>query len=138
MATKLFKIQTDINKSHNGVSIQYPGTDFHVGIRRGDNPRFEEAVRDLRMESQGKKLLTGELNSREALNIMAPAVARHIIVDWKNLADNDGNPIPYSPQKAMEILQDPESTDLYLWVMKQANDPSNFRKQQAEAEAQGN
>ena len=34
-------------------------------------------------------------------------VAKTVLLGWRNLEDDDGNPIEYSHEKALELLRDP-------------------------------
>ena len=65
------------------------------------------------------------------------AIAHTIVLGWRNLEDDNGNSIPYSPEKALEFLKDPEMLDFYNWVLLTANNAELFRKQ-FDAESEGN
>jgi hypothetical protein len=37
------------------------------------------------------------------------------ILDWENLTDNDGNPIPYSKEKAFELLDTEKYFAMFIY-----------------------
>src|SRR5690606_19221049 len=118
-------IATDLQKEERGVWTTYPGTDLELLVARIGNPQWESMSRKL-LRQVRKERRKGELSEREAKQLLAPAVARCILLDWKNLEDEgpDGNPvpIPYSEAKALELLRDPRFKDLYEFVFSFAND----------------
>ncbi|MEC7119303.1 MAG: hypothetical protein VXW65_05295 [Pseudomonadota bacterium] len=57
-------------------------------------------------------------------------VAQHLIVDWRDVQDEEGNPIPYSVDVATKILE--QNVDLWKWLLKQAGDIQQSANEQVE------
>jgi hypothetical protein len=65
------------------------------------------------------------------------ALADTVLLGWENLDGDDGNPIPFSAEKAHEILTDPANDVLRQFVIDAACRSSGYR-QEAEEAARGN
>lgn len=52
--------------------------------------------------------------------------AEHVIVNWKDLKDDDGNEVPYSPDVAMELFASPGGDELYGELLVASLDAANF------------
>jgi hypothetical protein len=49
-----------------------------------------------------------------------------ILLDWRNVDDDNGAPLPYTPQEGAKILADPAYTDLKDFIQTQAVKRENF------------
>ncbi len=75
------------------------------------------------------KIIEGAIEELNAA--VAEAFARHVIRDWRNFQPNDdGVNEPFSVEKAVEILTDPEWTELYDDLYARAENADNFRDEQ--------
>ncbi len=63
------------------------------------------------------------------LEIIKPAVARHLLKGWENLQDDEGREIVYSPEKALELLNNPRLPSLCEDVLNFAGDDDRYRQQ---------
>ena len=61
--------------------------------------------------------------------IQNKALARYILLGWRNLTDDDDNSIPYSEEKAYELLCDPENFDFRKIVVALSGEQEVFRKE---------
>lgn len=60
-----------------------------------------------RDQREGGRLAGGLLpNVRDA--ILTRGMVEHILLDWKNLTDEDDQPVDYSKEQAMTLLCDPD------------------------------
>jgi len=137
MATRLKEIKTDLKKEVEGIWDTYPGTDFRCRIARSGNQNFEQHSKRLRKNAKIKRAAAGELTDKESKLAIAPAVAEFVLLDWEGLEDDDGNQIPYSVTKAVELLSDRAMDDFYNWVLKTSNNGEKF-KHDLEEESLGN
>jgi hypothetical protein len=48
---------------------------------------------------------------------LAKLVATFLLTGWEGIADDAGNPIPYSPEKALELLSDRAMRELVKQVI---------------------
>lgn len=132
---KLSSIKTDTVKSENGVWVDYE-SGIRLKIARIGNPAFQSFVSS-RQKNKIRGIRSGSISSQEAEQITKEAVARHILLDWQNVEDEDGLPLRYSPEKSLEILSDPQLSDLYSFVLVTSNNSEIYRLE-AQEEAKGN
>lgn len=132
MATNLKNLKTDREAETKGRWVKYPGTDVRFLIARMGNAEFEAAIRarrgDARVQKAMQEQAAGELTEAESRAAIAPVVASKILLGWENLADENNQPMTYSPELATKLLSDPELHDLYTWVLKQSNREQLYRK----------
>src|SRR5690606_17282659 len=104
---KLSALKLDTKKEIEGVWVPYRDTGVELKIASLNNPEYERMSRSLTSKfrrTRGREQARS-LTSWEQLRLIIPAVARFILLDWKNLEDEgeDGKvvPIPYSEKKAI-------------------------------------
>ena len=76
-------------------------------------------------DEMAARLMDDDTSLRESL-------AGHVLKDWKNLK-MDGKVIPYSVEKAKEILVDPAYQEFYEFVMTEAQNAAMYRKEEISA-----
>jgi len=111
MGMKLSSIAIDSDKSENGIWKEVAlGTGFECLIARHTNSRFraelERRLMDITRES------SKEPTAKQYSDATLKAFCSHILLDWRGIEDDDDQPIPYSSEKAYEILSNPEYADL--------------------------
>lgn len=104
---------------------------FEVHTRYGEcevalNPSargFRELYRKLEAPyTRYKRKHDGQLPPGVDEKIAREAVAKMVIMDWRNVDDAEGNPIPFSEDAAMKALSDPVVGDQLLnGIMDAAN-----------------
>ena len=50
-----------------------------------------------------------------------------MLLGWTGLCDDNGKDIPYSREKAIELLRDPALNDLYDWILAMSANADAFR-----------
>lgn len=129
---KLSSIKQDQEKSENGVWV--PFTDgLKILIARAGNAECKKMTARLQKPLE-KRIRKGLVEDSVLSDIAKKVTAKHIILDWENLEDDDGEEIPYSPEKAYELISDPENEIFYNWVLEASVDEMNFRKESKEDE----
>lgn len=73
-----------------------------------------------------RKIRAGTVDEQELNYVTAPVIAKYLLLDWKGLTEN-GEEVPYSVEKATELLRNPDLLDLRLFVLEEANTSENFR-----------
>lgn len=131
---KLSQISVDLGKAASGREVDYMGVTLIVASAQ--NPAFKRA-RNKAFDKVVSKLRRGKLSNERVAQLQAPAVAEHILVGWRDLQDDDGNAIPYSKEKALELLSDPSLADLYDTVMVASNEVADFMAK-GDEDAEGN
>lgn len=124
---KLGTVAVDTAKSEDGIWREVVrGTGFECRIARHNNSRFRAALEsriiDLSRDSQ--KEPTAEQYAEATLMAFCSCV----LVDWRGLEDDDDKPIDYSPEKAFEILSDPQYADLRESIESISQDQKAYRR----------
>ena len=132
---KLNLVKTDPDKE-KGVWVPYE-LDIELKIARVGNAKFDELVRRLaeptlkEQRAKAKKMAEDPLGDE----IIMKAAAKHLLVDWKHIEDEEGKPIKYSAAKALELFQDPGLRDLYKFVMATSGESERYRMELDEESA---
>lgn len=107
---KLSAIKVDSARAEQGAWIgEIPDMgDLRLrvrGLRNADARRLRaQLVRSVPRDQLVRGSLTPEAEDKIASKILAGS----ILVDWQNLSDEHDEPIPYSKEKALELLTDPD------------------------------
>jgi hypothetical protein len=127
---KISSYATDKQKTTKGVWVEVSeGLAIKVAYLGSSNTAYQDCVRTLGKPIR-KKLATLTADADEMNPIICKAMAKHILLDWRNLEGEDGKSIEYSQAKAEELLLAyPEFRDI---VQEIATDVSNFRSQDIE------
>jgi hypothetical protein len=130
---KLSQLAVDTTKSEDGVWIEF-GAGFELLIARANNAAFKAELARL-VKPYQREIAREGMSSRHATDAHTKAQAKCVVLNWRGLEDEDGEPIPYSPEKAFEILSDPRYPELKEFVDIESNNLDNFRAEdQADAE----
>ena len=125
---KLSAIRADLDKELQGAWVPYAG-DIVLKIARWNNERCQEAYRKL-LERRKVLLDAKELTDEQRIDVQKEAASQTILLDWKGVEDDDGQPIPYSSDTALEWFRDKELWRLWNFVFMQSFEEENFRKEQ--------
>ena len=108
--TDLF-VKTDSTLEKAGVWHDIPSdtpgeAPLRLLIARINNPNAVKLYRELHKPYARLERSKGYLPDSIANEIMAELLSRTVLLDWQNLEDGDGNPVPYSQQTAKQLLLD--------------------------------
>lgn len=123
---KLSKIKKDVAASEAGVWVNKVLDDLDVKICSAGNRKYLDCLRQLMKPYQRSYK---SMDDSVFLEIQNKAISKFILVDWRNLQDEEGNEIPYSSDKAYEILQDPENEEFRKIVVSLSEESEVFRKE---------
>jgi hypothetical protein len=130
---KLSSVKMDIKKVADGI-----WQDYRAGMRlliaHINNPAYAQCLTALQRPYL-RQIRTGTLENSIATALTCKAVAKHILVGWENVNNDDGNPIPYSSDKAFEIISDPAYSELYNFVLETAVNAELYRAEVQEDSA---
>ncbi len=110
------------------------GQQIAVKVKRagGENSEFEKAM-TLGMKPYRLAIQAGNFPSKKMVPIIAKAYAKTVLVDWKNVADEDGNPMDFTIDNATKLLTDlPVLLDR---IAEFASDMRSFRDAEREEDA---
>jgi hypothetical protein len=106
-------------------------------IAVAENPKFRGALARI-CQPLAKQIRDGKLEAAKWDEANAKALAEAVLIGWANLTEDDETtPIPYSPQKAFELLSDPGLFALRQFVSDCSGITKGFQDE-AEAIAKGN
>ena len=120
--------KTDLEKESQGVWVPYKGSDFELRIARIGGKKYQADMRRV-LKPLRRRVDGGNISEDEAMEVLVPIVAKHLVKDWRGLTDgpDDGPEIPFSIIKCQELLSDPQLKDLYDFIMTVANDGDEFK-----------
>lgn len=130
---KLSEIATDLNAEEEGVWAEYvPG--FKVKIASTATRAFKEAVEkahapylELMRSDSGKPAEERKFTREMRQKIVREITSRLIVRDWIGWEGDDGKQVPYSPEKALEVLSDPRFHRLESWIDSIASSDEAYR-----------
>ncbi len=119
-------LAVDMSKAEEGVWCEI-AEGFAIKVARIGHPRYKAYVAKL-AKPHARRVRRDGLGSEMLLrDIQSKAVAKHILLDWRNLHDREGNVIEYSQAKALELLCDPQYSEFLDIVVEAATDQEAFR-----------
>lgn len=110
------------------------GAGLRLKIARAGNAAYEKILTRL-TRPHIQRIRQNTFPDDEMKKLVWQAMGEAVLLDWENLDDEDGNPIPYSAEKATELIT--EHKDFRDMVAAYAQDATLF-KAQLEEEAKGN
>ncbi len=115
---------TDTDKEIQGVDVPL-GEGFVIRVARVGNKRAAKLFQELASAPDvAMARRAGALTEEKEREIMMEVYSKTILVGWSGLTDN-GKEVPYSPEKAKELLAVP---DFLRVVQDFAQTQENFRR----------
>lgn len=131
----IFKLKTNLKLEVDGKWVPMGGG-AEIKVARIGNERYAALAKELgRPHVHAFRHQSAIENATILDGITKKCVATCALLDWKNLEDEKGEVIPYSPAKAEELFI--ELPDFYRFVLEVANAAETFRGMDME-EARGN
>jgi hypothetical protein len=100
------------------------GDGAEIRVARWLNDRHRAAAARLREPYKAFDLAGRDLPADVALEITIGGMAEAVLVDWKGLVDDDGQPLPYSTEAAAQELK---IKDFREFVINQATNAGAYR-----------
>ena len=130
---KISEFKTDPRLEQDGVWVE-AGAGLRLLVASADNPKYEQYLRRL-----GKpyrlQIRNGTVRPDVMRDITMQAAARHVLLDWEKLQDEDGNDVSYSEKQALAYFK--EVPRFFNTVMEFAQNGALFREEEEE-DARGN
>jgi len=114
--------KTDPEKEEDGVWYEY-APKFRLLIARMGNTKCQRLF-EKREKPYMHRIRQGELDEDTAMEILIETLAETVLLGWEGLLSG-GEPIPYSKEKARELLA---VRDFRAVVLEFAKDGDNFRE----------
>lgn len=117
-----------------GVEIDVDGEGFKITVARSNN---DKAVKYLRKISKPfmRQIRKETLEPKKGRELIARMYSRFILLGWEGLEDDDGTAVPYSQEKAYELMN--ELPDFLELIQDFAGDRETFALENLE-ESEGN
>ena len=125
----LREYKTDPQLEEEGKEIEVD-EETTIKIARFNNPAFRR-MQDRLTEPYQKAVGRGKISDATAGKILSRCMAKHIIKGWKGLR-LDGKEIPYSEEKALELMLDPTLNDFKEQVLLESQRIENYREERLE------
>lgn len=130
---KLSDVLTDDTAAREGVWIDWVHG-IRLKVAQAGGPKYDAAYHKQVLPGLAK-LPAKRRTGAAVMEASRDLVARHCLIGWEHLEDEDGNTIPYSPEKAVELCR--LSTPLYTTVYAQAVNVENYMVGTLSADAEG-
>jgi uncharacterized protein YpuA (DUF1002 family) len=128
---KLSKIKRDANAAENGVWVNCVIDDICVKVAAENNKRYTDEIQRL-MKPHQKSYKNNPSFNDIFTDIQNKAMAKAILLDWKNMQNDDGTTLEYSEAAAYTLLKDPENKEFRDLIMSLAAENEVFRKEVAD------
>lgn len=133
---KLGQIRVDTDRERDGAWVPWL-EDIELKIASTRSPRYvgfvRERVKALKREKGRRAQATDDIVEQ----VTKEGFAKHILLGWKNLQDDDETEILYNEEKALELLTDPRYRVLWEFVSEVAAGNADFAEELEEI-AEGN
>lgn len=103
---------------------------FKMARMHANNPAYLAALERV-YKDYGVAIENDILESGKAKPVLLEVFVTTILLDWENVQDGEGRPVPFSPENATVLLND--LPDLYDILKEQAKKLGNFRKAEEDA-----
>ncbi|MCP4660984.1 MAG: hypothetical protein GY856_36750 [bacterium] len=125
-----------ITRSRTGIAPKwFPFIeDWEMCIASSACPEFKKACRKV---FRSRRTQLDQMSDEQKEALIVKAAAAHLLKDWRGAEDDDGEPIPYTAERGVEIFEDPEYHHVYEFVLTTAGDWQQYLKA-LEEEAEGN
>ncbi len=134
---KLTTLRLDSDKSLSGIWVDY-GLGIRFRIARWGSPRVQSYLGEMQSQRRADLIDPKSARARKVGEEMVRrTLAFRVLTGWENIEDDAGEPIPFSGEKAYEILSDPAYEEIADFVTRVAHDAEAFRVQ-IESEDLGN
>jgi len=118
-------IKTDLQKEVEGVWVNFVGIDLLIA--RARNSKYQEVLKKL-VNPVRKDIREDKLEIEDFNKILDEVRAKTVLLDWKNLQDDEGKDIPYSSEMALKFFRDPELKDFYKFVIAVSENADQYLK----------
>lgn len=105
-----------------GIWAEYEdGAELNIG--RGGTAEYQDYLQRLQRPHQ-KQIDRGTFPTSKSMLLHYKAVAKMIVLDWRNFEDENGKPVPYTEEALVEEMS--KDVDLFNFIAEVAGDNSNY------------
>lgn len=125
MSIDINELAMDLDTAREGKWVTYKGSDFELKIASTKSNRLFDKHRRSLLKGKRHRSSQANMSERDAKLLIAPAVANHVVKDWRGLSEN-GVDSPYSSSKCLEMISDDRFIDLFEFIMEVATDGDEY------------
>jgi len=118
--------ESTVDKESDGVWQEYEGSEFRIAHM--GNMGFQREFARLQRPYK-RDIAKDRLDPSTAQKIMCQAMAKHVLLDWRNVKGKDGE-VAYSTEKAYSLLN--RNSSFRRFVVDFATELDNFRAEELE------
>jgi hypothetical protein len=128
---KLTKFRTDAHKERGGQWFPFrEGIEFLIASI--ECAAYQGAFRAA-LKQHKHRLRADAIDDETMAKMQAKLIADHLLLDWKNVDDDDGKPLTFSTAAAERFLADPQLRSVAKFVLECAGDEAAYRAETQEA-----
>jgi len=132
---KLKKFRQDTGKEVEGVWVPFEdGIEFLIA--NVNSKRFQDYLRKI-TKPHLRMIRNGTAAHGLQTSLFKNAASKYLVLGWKNIENEDGSDLEYSPDACLEIFNDEELRPIFEFVVEAANAGELFR-QEFDDESEGN
>lgn len=130
---KLSTFKANLRLEEGGIWTNFGGIRFLIA--RMGNPKYTAEIRRLtKAKAMTEGLNRNDIDVETLQGLSDEAFAATCILDWDGMEDDNGISIPYSKEKALEIIRNPEYHELYTFFQQVATNAAGYKEQQQAAD----
>jgi len=142
----LRRLHFDPDKETHGVERDFVVEDGKIPVLVGSttNPDYQRERSKL-IQPYLQRIRQGEATDEEIRLIVAPAVAKFILLKFMGGKLDDGTDLSHfnTPERKLEVLENPGFGEFYEWLLATGSNPRNFGmdaddQRKAEQDSAGN
>jgi len=103
-----------------------------ITIARFNNPAFRRMQARI-SEPYQKAIGRGKISDETANKILSRCMAKHLVMGWTGLV-LDGEEVPYSQEKCLELLLDPTLADFKESLLLESQRIENYREERLDSD----
>jgi hypothetical protein len=119
--------QNTVDLENEGVWTDYKGSKFLIAS--SGSTKFQRLFTRLQMPYR-KDIDKRRLDPETQLDIMCKAMSKAMLLDWKDVVDNSGNPVPFDKDVAYKALKG--NSDFREFVSNFATEIENYVQEERE------
>lgn len=124
---ELFKTNQD--KESKGVVLDYGDVKITIARAGGNNKAFAKEMEKLTKPFR-RQISAGTLPDKTADIILKKAYAKHVILNWEGVVDEQGNPVPCTEENIIKVFD--ELPDFFIDIQEQSRNIGLFRDEEIE------
>jgi hypothetical protein len=122
---KMSSLFVDQAKADDGIWQSVGPFEVKIRFAAASNKAFQKKMEELTRPHR-KAIELDALPADLSLELAQRCYAETVVVDWRGLADDAGNPLPYSVESCMSLFKG--NPNIYKAVVSLAGDDAIFRR----------